>query len=680
MIEVTHFPGAAPGKESLTVKGKVKKLNNIQELHEFVKNNAWSPGVFEENVRKNSKFIKAHVLSFDVDGDLPLETAKKRLDGNNYAYSITLSKSHQKEKVSGRHIIPACDRFRITIPLAEPIFDKKQFVSTWRETAETLFPESDAQCKDPARFFFKSGSNGEDKFVETGKLIVPVEKVSRSEYHDKATPTRPYVSNFEEPCAFIGFYLYRFIKKAKQFSQEGVFNEKLNMAAWDAGRGNIPENIAYAIIEQASPHPLDSIDITTFQSGFKAGSDSQIPGALERLMKKKENMSEENISAYLHSKFKDKYVVIREESTDLLMDYAYLDNDRREVVTVDRDKISKEAGIILRNNFGFYFTAKKVNTIVDTWALYEQTLEKPPKIFALNDDPDYTYNRLQYEIKNTPTPVFDEFISRVANSDALKAWTWSLFDDKSDQSQYVWMYGAGGDGKSTFTRFLSHIMGKAAVPADSNDTGSHWTWSLIGARLVKFEDTNARTFMKGGKFKTLTGGDEIAVNPKGGKQFKIENKLKFIFNSNNTPKISYQHADLRRIIFCEVDRFTGKIDPHAHDKLIEEAPGILYKCREMYNKLTEGHGPIKHDESLIKEHLKEDHYEYEQLFKEYFVHKNGNEIEAEDFNNKLLLELRRRKITLKHFRTWLYGKHGVQYSKARRDGQRKMIYTNIAFK
>lgn len=112
----------------------------------------WCPATFKDpkGRRHRDNFESINLLVFDIDSSLTITQATDILTQEGFEYLLGTSKSHQIEK-NGQ---PACDRFRIVIPLAEEIMDEDTYKSTWQYYADKYFPDADPQCKDVPRFYY----------------------------------------------------------------------------------------------------------------------------------------------------------------------------------------------------------------------------------------------------------------------------------------------------------------------------------------------------------------------------------------------------------------------------------------------------------------------------------------------------------------------------------------------
>lgn len=139
------------------------KFNNIKGLAEFTLKTDWSPFVFQDGYRHAKSWGLCDVIALDIDDGCTIEEAKNLF--KEYSFVILTSKSHQIEK---NGLI--CDRFRIIIPLSESIKDKEIYKNTWYSLSNK-YPFIDQQCKDFARFYYKSK---ELVHINHGKPLQPI--------------------------------------------------------------------------------------------------------------------------------------------------------------------------------------------------------------------------------------------------------------------------------------------------------------------------------------------------------------------------------------------------------------------------------------------------------------------------------------------------------------------------
>lgn len=261
-----------------------------------------------------------------------------------------------------------------------------------------------------------------------------------------------------------------------------------------------------------------------------------------------------------------------------------------------------------RNNFKPTFI-DDVKSIFSTWCGLAPELSYYPKSVALKEDPSYCFYRLPWSL-NTPAKLegcelFSELLGRCNNSEALLAWIGSLFVPEAYRQQYVWMYGEGMNGKGTLMRLLHKALGQRAAMFTEAGTknkpvSNFWTSSLIGKRLIMFEDCNNHNFVLTGLFKTLTGNSTIRTEGKNKPERNDPFDGMFMFASNDMPNISSQKSDLRRCIFVEIAPIKGEHDPWYEEQLWQELPKFLAVAVSFYREKCPAYGVIPVDGAVTE--------------------------------------------------------------------------------
>jgi len=230
------------------------------------------------------------------------------------------------------------------------------------------------------------------------------------------------------------------------------------------------------------------------------------------------------------------------------------------------------------------------------WVTLAPPVKKPFKLLAWKSDPEPAHQKVGFDPMqmgvdiDAMAPCFSELMGRTSNAMGLMAWIGSLFDHQSQRQQYVWLYGMGGNGKGAMIRVLDRVLGPVAaseqIPKGEN---RFWTSGLLDKRLIVFPDCNNASFVTSGLFKSLTGEDSIRIERKGEAVYKVNLFGKFLFSSNDRPRITAQASDLRRVLFCKV----GPVPPDAIKKDYEahleaETPAFISYCWEAYQAMTNG--------------------------------------------------------------------------------------------
>lgn len=235
-----------------------------------------------------------------------------------------------------------------------------------------------------------------------------------------------------------------------------------------------------------------------------------------------------------------------------------------------------------------YLTAKTAKTILDSTLLNSRLqIKEKIKTFAFLSDDSYTFCRIPFDLTPEPqsTPNWDKFLENFSNNKAMQMWIGSLFVLDSDRSQYLWLYGRGANGKSTFAKVISNVLGNFAryeqVPGKSEER--YWSYGLLGKRLIVIDDCNQYGFVKTGLFKTATGSGKCRVEAKFCPSRDAELTCKFLFTSNEKPMVSDELADQRRLIFCSAlnaDKFEW--DPEFVARLEAELPSFVSNCVQAF--------------------------------------------------------------------------------------------------
>jgi len=103
---------------------------------------------FAHNKRNSASLETVHAITLDCDDGLSLTTAQERLELSGLNYLIITSWSHQRPK-NGK---PPCDRYRIIIPLAEPLADLSHYNNYYDYLSNKLVDNSaDKSARGPER-------------------------------------------------------------------------------------------------------------------------------------------------------------------------------------------------------------------------------------------------------------------------------------------------------------------------------------------------------------------------------------------------------------------------------------------------------------------------------------------------------------------------------------------------
>lgn len=660
-MKITVLPhGDDPTK---ACEGFVKEVT-LTELHSQIFEASYSAFVFKDNYRLGENFLSADFMVVDIDDGLSYLIAMERLKGLKLKYSLSFSKNHQKQK--GKKA--PCDRYHIIIPLEDRILDHKVYLSTWEKLRES-FPESDRVVKDKARFFYKSVHHSVDgAIIQTeGNSLELVFKTGPGQpKKDKNTPAAAsYTPLILSPT------LHKWIVEAPS-GLDGIFNHTLYGAAKDLIRQISDEEQMIEFLQRFSPEPFDHTDLTTIRSAIQSAD------AIEYPRDKHGKLTQSGINEFIKENFSNKYLT---QMDDEFARGAFLEHlGEQEYRVVSEDKLIYDAAELLDGYEKHFLSAKALDGAIKTWKARGPTIpvDKIQPISFI-DDPAPCYKRVRFDIEEQPTPLFDEMMSRTDGAEDLMAFTWSLLIKDSYKQQYLYWMGEGGVGKSSYVLFLDHFLGRSLVSLRSEGAAGNRFWSsgLVGASVGVFADTNHSSFMSSGIFKSISGGDKINIEFKNCKPYSMVVPIKFMFLANEIPQLGNESQDTRRLLLIKTSSLsTGTLrDPKYVDKLIAEAPGWFFKCKQAYEKACPTHGHIEGDDTQKK--VMEEFYlaEFHRIFNEYFTASEDCDILKQAAIHKAAShDLTRRGIKMDKFRKFMKSKYNVQFD------DKRLLYVGIKLK
>jgi putative DNA primase/helicase len=229
----------------------------------------------------------------------------------------------------------------------------------------------------------------------------------------------------------------------------------------------------------------------------------------------------------------------------------------------------------------------------DGWLMTEEvgTVDLRTGITRAPDPLDYITKKTACRCApaGTPHPLWSKFLARITNGDAelqhfLQRYVGYCCTGFTNEHVFVFAYGTGANGKSTFINTVAGIFGDYATVAMSTfiatNTEHHPTdlAKLNGARLVVAQETKKGRRWDEAKIKTLTGGDKITARFMRQDFFDFTPTFKLFICGNHKPRLdSVDEAIRRRLLLAP---FTVQIplaerDLHFADKLKAEWPAIL---------------------------------------------------------------------------------------------------------
>ncbi len=364
----------------------------------------------------------------------------------------------------------------------------------------------------------------------------------------------------------------------------------------------------------------------------------------------------------------------------------FVEIDQRGVVKlISVDGVKNAALGYLKSNKKHGYMHLKRNDLAEIASLLQATVtpikESDISPVLQKSTKGLCWHRLEWDLADGETPLFDELCSRTSNTESFQCWIGSLFFPKADRQTYLWLYGGGRNGKGSLCRVLAKIFGPGysseQVPTAAEQR--FWSMGLLGKRLVAFPDCNHTAFTKSGLIKSVTGGDKIRVEFKGGGVTSEELTCMLLILSNNRPQISNQESDMRRAIFCEIGPITTDFGQNYEAELWGEAPFFVHKCIKLYKEKYPTFSAIRPDREA--NHLlasQADAY-FEDMFQKHFRLDPDSSIPAEELR-RICRDEKMDEFKSRYFCMWMENTHGVKYKLLRSKDNwkvRRYAYTGI---
>lgn len=330
--------------------------------------------------------------------------------------------------------------------------------------------------------------------------------------------------------------------------------------------------------------------------------------------------------------------------------------------SVNLDKLAIIAAKALTNATGELWGIDPATKAVETWKAHTDPFNGSISPVGFINDQKPAFFKTDIVPVGESHPLFSEFLSRVSNSKALCAFIWSLFEPGSNTHQYLWIYGDGGNGKSSLGDFLSRCLGPSYMSKNAvNSYGNrNFSATLVGKRLAVFEDSNSTRFIQSGQFKEVTGGGSVEVEAKYENSYTTKLFVKFLFLSNFAPELSSKKADLRRIILCKVAPIVGELYLDYNDMLWEERAGILHTCKLAYEESILN-GFIQVDSQIGTQNASISELCFSDIFEDYLI--NEGEIDLNELYSWVKGALVTNKVSFLQFYDWLLRKYSLVLDK-----------------
>ena len=245
---------------------QVLEIVTEEDLINAVTSYGWSPSIFS-GVRHNDNFVSTDFMSLDIDTGLCIEEAEKRVQSLGLACLCLPSPS----------FTPEFHKFRLIFPLAKTIFTQEDFDATW-DWMQEQFPELDAQCSDPARWY--APSKMEAGFWQDGEFLVPKKAPqvqTNAQHYSEAQVDVPeelseivkllYGKERERISESVEFFLTN-----AHTGLPGLWINALNSCVFSLALSGVDATIIEEVIEKISPQELDKRDLYQIKRAISDGT------------------------------------------------------------------------------------------------------------------------------------------------------------------------------------------------------------------------------------------------------------------------------------------------------------------------------------------------------------------------------------------------------------------------
>ena len=190
-----------------------------------------------------------------------------------------------------------------------------------------------------------------------------------------------------------------------------------------------------------------------------------------------------------------------------------------------------------------------------------------------------------------PTPVWDQFMWDSTGGDValivfLEAWFGYCLSGDTSEEKFVFIFGPGGNGKSTFVGVMTDILGDYAVvtPVDTFMQRKHAAHPteiarLAGVRAVIANEIEENATFNAVRLKELTGGGAVAARFISRNFFQFKPQFKLTMLGNHQPRIvNVDEAMRRRLVLAPFTQTPTRADTRLKERLVPEYPGILARA------------------------------------------------------------------------------------------------------
>jgi phage/plasmid-associated DNA primase len=250
-----------------------------------------------------------------------------------------------------------------------------------------------------------------------------------------------------------------------------------------------------------------------------------------------------------------------------------------------------------------------------------------PKPIGFKSSPGYFFKRHDFDPVRGSTP--DQFptinlnLEHMTNHKSFCQRVGSLYDDKADRKQIIFMVGEGDGGKSALINLLTDLAGGAdGVSAVSMNVFSNFGFDPLLDKRVWIAEELSPQFFKNDKYKVLTGGSPVQINRKGERQFNAYLDGMLFCASNRIPDLENDSGLRNRLIICEVETLPAEKRlsvAETRKRMREELKYFVGYCQDLYDEVGEDGTLVPESTEKLESIIAESEMDCEMVFDEYFI-------------------------------------------------------------
>lgn len=190
---------------------------------------------------------------------------------------------------------------------------------------------------------------------------------------------------------------------------------------------------------------------------------------------------------------------------------------------------------------------------------------------------------------NADCPMFDNYLRNLVgeeNVNFVYEWFGYNFYRKYNLQKMLFIYGAGGTGKSTLVKILRELIGKDSFSTVSLKSLSKERFAPAGlyGKTANFDAEAKQEFLGDGSFlKQLTGEDIVYADRKNKEPIYFYNTAKLTFVMNHLPAMRDFSGGLkRRMLILKIDKVLtdAERENFPEEEILREMPGIFNKAMQ----------------------------------------------------------------------------------------------------